>query len=124
MVAEPATGSWQLPWLVGNPVIAVRPDPAPPPHSYAERVIGPAHAAHAASSTWRGTSTRPARAGHSGCARKTSAVNASAGKNDSIIISCSVTSCAVPKMVTVLMKPSTPAGVRMRNGITTPRCSP
>ncbi len=49
-------------------------------------------------------------------ARTVSAVRRSAGKNDSIESSLAVTSTAVPKVATVLMKASSPASVRRRRG--------
>lgn len=55
-------------------------------------------------------------------ARNTSAVCASAGKNDSMAISESVTSIGVPNTVMVEMNESTPAGESSRNGTTMAGC--
>ena len=52
-----------------------------------------------------------------------SAVAASAGKNDSIASSASVTSTGVPKIVVVEKNDSVPASVRKRSGTTTPAYS-
>ena len=48
----------------------------------------------------------------------------SAGKNDSIASSCSVTSTGVPKIVVVLMKESSPTEVISWKGTTRPVLSP
>ena len=51
-------------------------------------------------------------------------VKSSDGKKVSSAISCRVTSSGEPKIVVVLMKLSTPRGVRNFIGTATPRCSP